>query len=169
MDTRISVPLRTRTLTSADLPSCTWAGTNTHLAYVARALERANRGEVDYLAVCGPPGSPLAIGGIDYTARPHAGTLWQLVVHPALRSCGLGTVLITAAEKQIVRRGLRWAELSVEEDDTRASAFYERLEYAAYGRDLDSWLAEDPCGSVRTYECVCILMRKCLSPPSTRA
>lgn len=44
-------------------------------------LERARRSEVDYLAVCPPSGLPVAIGGIDYTENPGAGTLTQLAVH----------------------------------------------------------------------------------------
>jgi ribosomal protein S18 acetylase RimI-like enzyme len=69
----------------------------------------------------------VAIGGVDYRARAGAGTLWQLVVHPALRSCGIGTVLVRAAEARIAARGLRRAELAVEEGNLRARALYERL------------------------------------------
>jgi NAD(P)-dependent dehydrogenase (short-subunit alcohol dehydrogenase family) len=60
--------LAIRDLTRADLPACAWSGGATHLASVARALDRAARGEVDYLAVCPPSGLPVALGGIDYTA-----------------------------------------------------------------------------------------------------
>jgi len=48
--------------------------------------------------VCPPSGLPVALGGIDYTESPGAGTLWQLAVHGALQSCGIGTMLIHAAE-----------------------------------------------------------------------
>jgi len=58
---------------------------------------------------------------------PGAGTLWQLTVHPALRSCGIGTILIRAAEQRIRARGLCRAELGVEELNQRARALYERL------------------------------------------
>ena len=99
--TEVVVPLSVRDLTHADLPCCEWAGVPPHLDYVATALDRACAGEVDYLAVCGPTDLPLGIGGVDYTARRGVGTLWQLVVHPALRSCGIGTLLIRAAEDRI--------------------------------------------------------------------
>ncbi len=36
----------------------------------------------------------MAIGGIDYVKNPGAGTLRQLAVYGALRSCGIGTILI---------------------------------------------------------------------------
>lgn len=62
------------------------------------------------MRVCPPAGLPVAIGGIDYTEKPGAGTLWQLAVHEALQSCGIGTILIHAAEQRILTRGLRRAE-----------------------------------------------------------
>jgi ribosomal protein S18 acetylase RimI-like enzyme len=149
-----------RDLTHEDLPSCAWSGSVTHLAHVAQAVERAQRGEVAYLAVCPPSDLPVAIGGIDYTVTPGAGTLWQLAVHPALRSCGLGTVLIQAAEQRIRARGLHRAELGVEETNPRARALYERLGYLVCGRKPEAWDEEAPDGSITRYETMCTVMRK---------
>jgi ribosomal protein S18 acetylase RimI-like enzyme len=156
----IVVTLSIRDLTHADLPSCVWSGTATHLAAVARELHRSQRGEVDYLAVCPPSNLPVAIGAIDYEAHPGAGTLWQLIVQTAWRSCGLGTVLVQAAERRILDRGLDRAELGVEDNNPRARALYERLGYVAYGRRPEAWDAEGADGSVTRYETVCTLMRK---------
>ncbi|WP_433479266.1 GNAT family N-acetyltransferase [Spirillospora sp. CA-142024] len=154
------VPLTIRDLTHHDLPLCTWSGSNTHLASVAKALDRVAHGEVDYLAVCPPSGLPVAIGGIDYAKAPGAGTLWQLAVHTAMQSCGIGTILIQTAEQRIRARNLHRAELSVEEHNSRARALYERLGYVAYGRAPESWDVEAPDGSTTRYETVCTLMRK---------
>lgn len=156
----VTVPLAVRDLTPADLPSCGWSGSPLHLENVARQLARARLGEVDYLAVCTPSGTPVAKGGIDYGVRAGAGTLWQLAVLPALRSCGIGSVLIAAAEQRILDRGLDRAELAVEEDNPRARALYERLGYTAYGREKQSWDAQGPDGAVRRHETWCALMRK---------
>lgn len=164
--TRVAVPLHVRDLVRDDVPWCDWAGSPTHLAYVAEALDRAARGEVDYLAACPPSNLPLGIGGIDYTARSGAGRLWQLVVHPALRSCGIGTVLITFAEERIRRRGLYWATLGVEDDNLRARALYERLGYLACGRERESWTVEAPDGPRTRHETVCTVMRKYLCSKS---
>ena len=68
----IIVPVSVRDLTRDDLPSCGWSGTATHLANVATQLDRALRGEVDYLAVCPPSNLPVATGMIDYQANPWA-------------------------------------------------------------------------------------------------
>lgn len=156
----VVLPLTVRDLTAADLPSCAWSGGPAHLAAIAAALDRAGRGEVEYLAACPPSGLPVALGGIDYAKIPGAGVLWQLAVHGALQSCGIGTILIEAAEQRIRARGLCRAELAVEESNLRARALYERLRYAAYGRAPESWDEQAEDGSVFRYETVCTLMRK---------
>src|SRR5579859_7486953 len=154
------LPLTVRDLTAADLPSCAWSGGPLHLKAIAEALDRAGRGEVDYLAVCPPSGLPVGLGGIDYVRIPNAGFLWMLSVHEALQSCGIGTILIEAAEQRIRARGRRRAGLAVEESNPRARALYERLGYVAYGRTPDSWNEQAPDGSIVRYETVCTLMRK---------
>jgi ribosomal protein S18 acetylase RimI-like enzyme len=161
--TEVVIPVTIRDLTPEDLPSCAWSGSALHLASVAEELRRARRGEVDYLAACPPSGLPVAIGGIDYTESPGAGTLMQLSVHGALQSCGIGTLLIQAAERRILARGLHRAELGVEESNPRARALYGRLGYVAYGRAPDSWDEQAPDGTITRHETVCTLMRKKLS------
>ena len=156
----VVVPLTIRDLTTEDLPACAWSGSASHLVSVAKALERARLGEVDYLAACPPSGLPVAIGGVDYAKAPGAGTLWQFAVHGALQSCGIGTILIQTAEQRIRARGLRRAELGVEECNPRARALYERLGYVAYGREPAAWDEEAPDGSITRYETVCTLMHK---------
>ncbi|AUY49390.1 GNAT family N-acetyltransferase [Streptomyces sp. CB01881] len=160
----VALELSVRDLVHADLESCGWSGSDLHLANVAQQLVRARRGEVDYLAVCTPVGLPVAKAGVDYRAKEGAGTIWQLSVHPALQSRGIGTLLIGAAEQRIRSRGLRHAELGVEEDNPRARALYERLGYVAYDRQPDAWDERAPDGSLRRYETMCTLMRKELPP-----
>ncbi|MFE9469370.1 GNAT family N-acetyltransferase [Streptomyces virginiae] len=156
----VTLPVSVRDLLPQDLPACTWSGSDTHLRHVERELARAAAGEVDYLAVCTPADLPVAIGGIDYQVSEGAGTLRQLAVLPALQSCGLGTLLVRAAEQRIRDRGLRRVALAVEEDNPRARALYERLGYVAYGREPDVWDEEGPDGSIRRHETMCVLMRR---------
>jgi ribosomal protein S18 acetylase RimI-like enzyme len=87
----------------------------------------------------------------------------KLISHLPLQSCGIGTILIRAAEQRISARGLRRAELSVEENNPRARALYERLGYVAYGRQPEAWDEDAPDGSIVRYETVCTLMRKQLA------
>lgn len=156
----VVVPLTIRDLTAEDLPSCPWLAPPRYLASVAKGLDRARRGEADYLVVCPPSGLPVALGGIGYSKTPGAGRLQHLEVHAALQSCGIGTLLIQAAEHRIRARGLHRAELKVEECNPRARALYERLGYAAYGREPASWDTEAADGSLARHETVCALMRK---------
>lgn len=158
----IAMHIEVRDLGLEDLKSCGWTGTATHQAAIARALERARRGEVEYLAACPPSGLPVGLGAIDYVKTPGAGTIWMLEVHPALQSCGIGTILIQVAEQRIRARGLHRAELGVEDGNSRARSLYERLGYTAYGNEPDSWDQEAADGTVTRYETKLTLMRKAL-------
>lgn len=156
----IVIPLVIRDLAPGDLPSCAWSGTATHLKAIAQALDRARRGEVEYLAACPPSGLPVALGGIDYAKTPGAGTIWQLAVHPTLQSCGIGTLLIQVAEQRVRARGLHRAELGVEDSNPRARGLYERLGYRAHGREPESWDVETPDGTITRYDTMVTLMGK---------
>ncbi|MER5481450.1 GNAT family N-acetyltransferase [Streptomyces sp. NPDC002734] len=156
----LALELTVRDLEQADLAACGWAGTARHLAVVGEQLKRRRLGEVDYLAVCARADVPIAKGGVDYRAKDGVGTLWQLAVHPALQSCGVGTVLVQAAEQRIRDRGLRRAELGVEDGNDRARALYERLGYRAYDRLPDAWDEQAPDGTLRRHETMCTMMRK---------
>jgi ribosomal protein S18 acetylase RimI-like enzyme len=159
----VVVPLTVRDLTEADLPACGWYGTATDLAYVAEAIQRARRGEVDYLAVCPPSGLPVAVGGVDYTKPPGAATIWQLSVQAELRSCGIGSVLIGALEQRARGRGLRWVELGVDDNSSRPRGLYERLGYVVSGNEIGSWDQQAADGSTTRYETQITLMRKQLT------
>ena len=154
------MPLTIRDLTRADLPACAWSGSAAHLVSMGVALDRAERGEVDYLCACPPSGLPVGLTGVDYARSRGAGTLWQLTVHGALRSRGIGTLLIRAAEQRIRARGLDRAELAVEETNPRARALYERLGYVEFDRETQAWADQTEDGRFFRYETVCALLRK---------
>lgn len=160
----MTVPLAIRDLTRDDLADCGWSGGPLHLAAVAGELERAEAREVDYLAVCAPSGSPVAIGGVDFVPFADAGYLWQLAVHPLLQRCGIGTLLVGALEDRIRARGRFRAELRYEEHEAGNRAFYERLGYTAYGTVADGWDQQLPGGRIERYETTCVQMRRELQP-----
>lgn len=148
-------------LTFGDLDDIAWSGGSTHVEHVVNVLRRVLDGEdVEYLAVRSPAGRPLAIGGVDYAKYPGAGTIWQLVTHPALRSLGLGGRLLSEAERRIAARGRLWAVLAVEVSNLRALALYGRRGYEVYGHDQSSWLQEDGAGEVYTHYADLLLLRK---------
>ena len=154
----LNFPLTVRDLTADDLPASAWAGSR-----LGRALERAERGEIDYLAACPPSGLPVAFGGINYLESPGAGSIFQLLVIDQLRSCGIGTLLMEAAEQRIRAHGLVRAELAVDESNLRPQALYRRLGYVAYDRQPAAWHQDGPDGSRVRYETMIILFRKILA------
>lgn len=155
--------LTVRDLVHADLVSCGWAGSAHHLNNVATQLDRRPSGDVDYLTVCARAGIPIAKGGVDYRTKDGVGTLWQIAVHPALQSCGVGTVLVEAMEQRIRNRDLCQSELGVEDGNPRARALYERLGYRAYDHRPDAWEEQAPDGTLHRHETMCTMMRKDLS------
>ncbi|GAA3386455.1 GNAT family N-acetyltransferase [Cryptosporangium minutisporangium] len=158
----VTVDLVVRDLLHTDLAGCAWTGSPTHLRYISAALGRRASGAVDYLAVCGPSDLPLGVGGVDYRRRPDAGWLWQFVVHPAFRSCGLGTLLVRAAEDRIQRRGLAHAELGVEATNTGARRLYTRLGYRVTREEGEEWDAVDAGGRPVRRRAHCVMMRRTL-------
>lgn len=147
-------------LTSDDLPDVAWAGGQYHLKAIKKALERVPKGEVEYLAVRAPDGKPVSIGGIDYTAHEHAGTLWQLATRGELIGLGLGSRLIAAAEERIRRRGVMSAMVAVEDNNPKARALYERLGYRSVGREKTSWHHQDENGEIKLYQTEVTLLEK---------
>jgi ribosomal protein S18 acetylase RimI-like enzyme len=147
----IIVPIAIRDLVPSDLDGMGWSGSPSHLSSVRAELSRVASGAVEYLAAC--PASDLPVGklGIDYVLTAGAGTIYQAAVHPALQSCGIGTLLVAAAEQRILARGRSYSELAVEQDNPRARALYERLGYLAYADQRHEWDAEGVDGSIVRY------------------
>ena len=137
------MPLAIRDMTHDDLAACGWSGSPMHLESVARELHLAARGRADYLVACPPSGLPIGKGGITYQLAPGSGTIWQLAVHPALQSLGVGTQLIHAMEDRMRERGCRHAEIRVEVTNHRARELYERLGYLAFAEVPDGWQTEN--------------------------
>ncbi|MBB6036260.1 GNAT family N-acetyltransferase [Phytomonospora endophytica] len=160
----VHISVTVRPLTISDLATCAWSGGPGHLDAVADALRAP---DFDYLAVCPEAsGLPVAIGGVNFAPRPGAGEITQLGVHPALQSCGLGTILITALEDRVTARGLTVAELGVETTNPRARALYERLGYRAFDTVRTGWDRRTEDGTVYRYETDCVEMRKHLTSAS---
>jgi ribosomal protein S18 acetylase RimI-like enzyme len=146
-----------------DLSQIGWSGTPTHVRNVARELERVADGDAEYLAARAREGAPVAACGIDYTSFDGAGVIHQLAVREDLQGVGIGTNLIAAAETRIRRRGLTTAMVSVEPDNTRARALYERLGYVVCGTRRVSWEAERSDGSTYVHETDLIDMKKSIT------
>lgn len=157
---RVTVDLTVRDLLHEDLAGCAWTGSPAHLRLISAALGRRTSGAVDYLAVCGPSDLPLGVGGVDYRRSPGTGRLWQLIVHPAFRSCGLGTLLVRSAEERVRGRGLEYAELGVEAANAGARRLYARLGYVVVREQDEEWDAPAADGCVVRRRSHCVVMRR---------
>lgn len=149
------------------LADLAWQGTPTHLKAVVEAVERAQRGEVDYL-VARLGDLVVGSGGVDFVPDPAAGELWQLAVRPGWQSRGIGTAMIRALEERITARGRAAGTLKVEVDNPRARALYSRLGYRVVEASIESWEIEDADGSTRTYSTDCLVLRHDLDLSRTR-
>ena len=149
-------------LTLNDLDNISWSGTPTHIRYVKEAIERVEKGEVDYLAVRDTTGNPISIGGVDYKVHKDAGTMWQIITKESLRGLGLGSKLIKELENRIKSRGINIAMLGVEKENIKAQDLYKRLGYEVCGETKDSWDQEDKEGKVSTHYADGVLMKKSL-------
>jgi hypothetical protein len=88
------------------------------------------------------------------------GTLSQLATAEDLRGRGIGAYLICVAEGRMRGRGVRAAELGVEDDNPRARALYKRLGYREVGSESASWNVEDADGNLVMYETELAVLRK---------
>jgi GNAT superfamily N-acetyltransferase len=149
-------------LTYDDLAELGWSGSPLHVRHVAAELLRAADGDAAYLAVRAPDGAPVAKVAIDYTMEPCVGVIHQLATHPDVQGLGIGTRAIEAAEARIRARGLKTALLSVEQDNSRAKALYERLGYATSGERIASWESQRDDGSTFVYTTVLTDLRRAL-------
>lgn len=149
-------------LTRNDLAHIAWSGGPLHPLSVEKALERAEQGEVDYLAVRAPYGLPISIGGIDYKIHEGNGYMYQLVTIDDLRGLGIASKLIVVMEERIKQRGVATAMLAVEDNNPEAKRLYERLGYTEYGRESQSWEQLDEDLNPYTYHTEVTLLKKAL-------
>jgi ribosomal protein S18 acetylase RimI-like enzyme len=88
-------------------------------------------------------------------------------VEPSLRSRGIGTALMRAAEEAAWRLGYRGIGLAVGVENTRARALYERLGYEDAGRPPFDvrWTYRDDDGVERWASETCVYLTKRLAEP----
>lgn len=162
----VQLQLKVRELTHDDLPTMAWSGSAGHMDHVSREIDRSADGLADYLAICASTNVPIAKGGISYRHGGGTGEIHQLAVHPALQSCGIGTLLISALEQRSLRRGVHRTELAVETDNARARALYDRLGYVEFATEPASWTEISETGARYTYHTMCVRMVKRLTVQS---
>jgi GNAT superfamily N-acetyltransferase len=130
-------------------------------SFHARRFARQERGESTYL-VAWLDGRPVGHAEMRWigcdapdvrAARPGCPEIGGLGVWPEeLRSRGIGTALVHAAEELARKRGITVVGLGVAKDNPRAAALYAGLGYRPLIDYVDRWSYEDTDGTTR--ECV---------------
>lgn len=135
-----------------------YAGSPGATSFHARRFARQEAGECTYL-VAWLDGRPVGhtemrwIGCEAPEVTVDCPEIGGLDVFPAeLRSRGIGTELIRAAERLAGERGLTVVGIGVGKDNPRAAALYARLGYHPLVDYTDRWSYEDHDGTTR--ECV---------------
>ncbi|WP_324605716.1 GNAT family N-acetyltransferase [Streptomyces ipomoeae] len=146
-----------------------YMGSPGRTSFHARRFARQEAGQCTYL-VAWLDGRPVGhtemrwIGCADpevRAARPDCPEIGGLAVRPEeLRSRGIGTALVRAAEDLARERGLTVVGIGVAKDNPRAAVLYARLGYRALTDYLDRYSYEDVDGMIR--ECVdpCVFLVK---------
>jgi ribosomal protein S18 acetylase RimI-like enzyme len=162
----VALELTARGIRAEDLAGLSSWLSPLHVRQVAAAMRREPPGSKDFLAVfASANGASVAKGEVNYRSRPGMGEIGSLAVRADVQSLGIGTFLIEVLEQRIRAHGLAAAMLSVEDNNPRARALYERLGYVAYDREPDSWDQQTEDGVVYRYETICTLLRKELNRP----
>jgi ribosomal protein S18 acetylase RimI-like enzyme len=129
---------------------------------LAKAMDQVEAGTVDYITLRGPCGRPLSKCGINYTERDDTGVIYQFDTMEGLRGLGLGTRLLTEAERRIRERGQRVGQLGVELDNLRARSLYERCGYVFSHEEDASWEYLDEAGKRHRHDTRLAILRKTL-------
>ncbi|GAV40361.1 GNAT family N-acetyltransferase [Streptomyces acidiscabies] len=97
-------------------------------------------------------------------AHPGCPEINGLYVWPEhLRSQGIGTALVRAAEEWALARGVEVMGLGVDDRNPRAAALYERLGYRPGVRYIDRWSYRDVNGVLREHADPCRFLTRELS------
>jgi ribosomal protein S18 acetylase RimI-like enzyme len=131
----------------ADLNNLEWHGMFTkHRAVIADAYERQQRGEV-LMLVTEVARFPVAQIWIDFVqCGDDAAQLWAFRVMPGVQRLGIGSRLLHTAERVVIGRGLRFAELGCEKGNARAWRFYQKRGYVPVREQVDHYSYMTPAG-----------------------
>ena len=135
----IRLEVRVRPCSESDLASLEWWGWYSSQRNCIRDAFERHRSGRGLVLVAESQGFPVGQIWADFDryAREPVAFLWGVRIIPGLRGAGIGRRLLAAAEKASASRGMTWVEISVEKDNPRARALYERLGYTLAGEYRD--------------------------------
>lgn len=140
-----------RPLEEPDLPALEWNGEFKHFRKVyENAYRRMQTGKLAAWVVTLPAEGVIGQIFVQYICdRPELanGTdrayMYSIRVKPQFRSLGIGTVMMSTVEAELVKRGIRTATLNVAKDNPRARQLYERLGFKVTAHEPGVWSYPD--------------------------
>jgi len=159
-----------RPATRADLPRLEWFGLYTHFR---RLFERTYEEQIAgsrLMLVADLNGFPVGQIFVHFTdtgqepqLRRWRGYLYALRVMEPLQGQRIGTRLILEAERELIKRGYRWAVIAVAKENSNARRLYERLGYVVFSDDPGIWHYTDHEGRSCRVEEPAWMLQKALS------
>lgn len=145
----VCLPVTVRRVHAADLPALEWYGLYTPMREVIRTAFRAQERGDAVMLVADVNGFPAAQAWVDFTRKGRLGlaTVWAVRVFPPFQQGGLGTLMMGAAERAVLERGMADVELGVDRDNAGVLRFYKRLGYAAAGTESGVFAYRTPDGT----------------------
>jgi len=144
-----------RHLEESDLRELEWNGEFRHFRKVyENAYVRMLTGKLAAWVVVLPPEGVIGQAFVQFICdRPELANgsdrayMYSIRIKPQYRSLGIGTMLMTAVEKELFNRGIRIATLNVAKDNPRAQQLYERLGFRVTAHESGVWSYPDENGT----------------------
>jgi ribosomal protein S18 acetylase RimI-like enzyme len=146
--------LNIRLVRKSDLPALEWEGEFAHFrrlfaeAYQSAMLGRAVLwlAEIVDVELIGQLFVQLSSGRPELADGNFRAYIYGFRIKPAYRGHGVGTILLEAAEKDLVQRGYRRVTLNVARDNPDARRLYERSGYNVVAAEPGRWSYLDQYG-----------------------
>lgn len=142
-----------------DVDQAKWIQGKRHILYLKDAIMKSASGNSSFFGTW-IDGKLIAYCGIRYDTTEDAGYLTMLTVQEDLQGKGIGTKFIKFLEDEILKNDRSHVELSVEDNNPRARALYERLGYKAIRKQKETWEEDASDGGVQMYSTMTDVMRK---------
>ncbi|MBL8156698.1 MAG: GNAT family N-acetyltransferase [Anaerolineae bacterium] len=152
----VSLTIRFRLATEADLPKLEWHGQFAHFRPLFRKAFQEQKAGRRAMLIADCHDFPIghifvqfARSKATYTDDEERAYLYSLRVMEMFQGQGIGTRLIHMAEGLIQDRRMEWVTIAVGKQNIGALRLYERLGYDIYTDDPGRWSYRDHQGIVR--------------------
>lgn len=146
--------LNIRPVQEDDLPSLEWDGAyQKYRRMYARLFKESQQKkvlmwlvELPRQEIIGQAFVMLKSGEMDAADGLTRAYVFAFRVKPHWRNCGVGTCLMAHIEKELYKKGFRFATLNVAKENPDARRLYERLGYKVVGSKPGIWSFRDDTG-----------------------